>query len=100
MVIATLTGLSVALAVFLTKFFFRDYIEFDGETLFFGRNKRQPYKVEDLSYDIKVHKKSKRKKITIRDKKTDTLLFKALDMNISNSLLLINLLQSSSLNQH
>ena len=100
LVIATLTGLSVALAVFLTKFFYQDYIEFDGETLFFGRKKRQPYKVEDLSYDIKIHKKSKRKKITIRDKKTDTLLFKALDMNISNSHLLIKLLQSSSLNQH
>ena len=100
LVIAALTGLSVALAVFLAKFFYQDYIEFDGETLFFGRKKHQPYKVEDLLYDIKVHKKSKRKKITIRDKKTDALLFKAQGMTISNSHLLIKLLQSSSLNQH
>lgn len=100
LVIAILTALFVAMAIFFAKIFNRDYIEFDGETLFFGRKKRQPYKVEDLSYDIKVHKKSKMKKITILDKKTNMLLFKSRNTTISNSHLLIKLLQSSSLNQH
>ena len=100
LVIAILTALLVAMAIFFAKIFNRDYIEFDGETLFFGRKKRQPYKVEDLSYDIKVDQKSKMKKITILDKKTNMLLFKSRNTTISNSHLLIKLLQSSSLNQH